>query len=140
MTAYFLDTSIFMYAGGKTHPYKKPCVEILKSMAQGMLEGISDCEVVQEILYRFIRIGKIDSGIKLAREVMKILPHLLPVEKEDVWLASDLLSAHKSIEARDAIHAAVMLNHGISLIISPDKHFDHIKQVKRIDPRDLNVG
>lgn len=140
MITYFLDTSIFMYAGGKSHPFKKPCVEILKSMAQGKLEGISDCEVVQEILYRYSRIGKRDSGIKLAQEVMKSMPNLLPVEKEDVWLASDLLRAHKSIEARDAIHVAIMINYDIYLIISTDKHFDQIKQIKRIDPKNFDTG
>ena len=128
-----------MYAGGKKHTYKEPCAEILRSVAQGKMEGICDCEVVQEILYRFSRIRKIDAGIKLAQEVIKSIPNLLSIEKKDIWLASELLKAHKNIEARDAIHAAIMLNHNIYFIISPDRHFDKIKKIKRIDPPDFKI-
>lgn len=135
MTVYFIDTSIFMYAAGKNHPLKKPCVKILESLAHGKIEGISDCEVIQEILYRYSRIGKRDSGIKLSQEVMKSMPSLLPIEKEDVWLAGNLLESYPSIEARDAIPMGIMLNRNLHLIISADKHFDQIQEIKRIDPQ-----
>ena len=35
---------------------------------------------------------------------------------------------------RDAVHAATMLTHEITTIITADTHFDQLTQVKRIAP------
>jgi predicted nucleic acid-binding protein len=41
---------------------------------------------------------------------------------------------------RDWLHLAVMLNNGITEIISVDRHFDDIEGITRIDPRKLVRG
>ena len=38
---------------------------------------------------------------------------------------------------RDLIHAAVMLTHGIDVIISADTYFDIIEGVRRLDPGEI---
>jgi predicted nucleic acid-binding protein len=45
-------------------------------------------------------------------------------------------NAHRNnaFAVRDAIHASVMINRGIKIIASFDKHFDCIKEIKRIEP------
>lgn len=43
----------------------------------------------------------------------------------------------KNILPRDLIHAAVMINNGISHLITADKHFDSIKEVTRIAPEKI---
>lgn len=48
-----IDANIPMYAAGKSSPYKEPCKEILAQIALGMLDGVTDVEVFQEILYRY---------------------------------------------------------------------------------------
>jgi len=47
------------------------------------------------------------------------------------------LKTYPSIEARDAINVAIMLNHNIHLIISADKHFNQVQEIKRIDPKNF---
>ena len=42
--------------------------------------------------------------------------------------------APQGVRARDAIHAAVMQNHGLNHIISSDLHFDQIAGLIRLDP------
>ncbi|MCX7689122.1 MAG: hypothetical protein N2045_14280, partial [Fimbriimonadales bacterium] len=41
--------------------------------------------------------------------------------------------APQGVQARDAIHASVMLNNGITHIVSADRHFDLISGIQRID-------
>jgi len=40
----------------------------------------------------------------------------------------------KGLPPRDLIHAAVMINNGLTQVISADKHFDAIKEIKRVRP------
>ncbi|MBW2740444.1 MAG: type II toxin-antitoxin system VapC family toxin [Deltaproteobacteria bacterium] len=51
MNEYFIDTNIFMYAAGKPHEFKQPCVDILSRIQSGELKAAIDTEVFQEILY-----------------------------------------------------------------------------------------
>jgi predicted nucleic acid-binding protein len=38
------------------------------------------------------------------------------------------------MRARDAIHAAIMQNHGLTHIISSGAHFDLVAELTRLDP------
>lgn len=54
----------------------------------------------------------------------------------DVRLALNLFEDHRELHMRDAIHAATALNQGIDAIVSPDRAFDAIAGLDRIDPTD----
>ena len=47
---------------------------------------------------------------------------------------------YPQITPRDWLHLAVMLNNGITEIISADSHFDDIEGVTRLDPREFVQG
>ena len=59
---------------------------------------------------------------------------ILPVTMADLVRARSLSRAYPDVSARDLIHAAVMLNHGLTVIVSADRHFDQIAEVSRLDP------
>ena len=48
----------------------------------------------------------------------------------------DLFAKHhqNGLEARDAIHAAVMKNNGVTKLLSVDRDFDLLDFVTRVDP------
>ncbi len=50
--------------------------------------------------------------------------------------ALDLWSDYKRLDVRDAIFAAQALNRGINAILSPDRGFDEVSELERIDPAD----
>jgi predicted nucleic acid-binding protein len=62
MNEYFIDTNIFMYAAGKPHKFKEPCVSLLSRVQSGELKAAIDTEVFQEILYRYHHINLTDNG------------------------------------------------------------------------------
>lgn len=133
----FLDTNIFMYAAGREHPLKAPCVAILRRVALEELEALTNAEVLQEILYRYSAIGERERGLHLARlAVDQVGGEVLPVTLADMQRAFDLVTRYgAAITSRDAVHAATALNHGLKHIISVDSHFDVIEGITRVDPR-----
>jgi predicted nucleic acid-binding protein len=50
----------------------------------------------------------------------------------DTDRARDLLCASEGVPARDAVHAAVMLNHEIEWIATFDSGFDRVAGVRRL--------
>jgi len=141
MNDYFLDTCIFMYAAGKEHRYKRPCVDILKMAREGLSTFHIDTELIQEILYRYYHLGMIDSALELSWSVLDLLPEVLSVSLADVKLALFYNKKYQKlgIPPRDFIHLAVMLNNGIDKIVTADQHFNKFEEVQRIDPVDFII-
>lgn len=133
----FLDVNIPMYAAGKAHPYKEACVWILTEVANGRLEVVIDAEIIQEILYRYSAIQQWQIGVQMAQSLLDLVPTVLPVTVSDMKTAVSLFAryAPRGIKARNIVHTAIMQNHGLTYIISTDKHFDQIKDVIRLDPQ-----
>jgi predicted nucleic acid-binding protein len=137
---YFLDVNIVIYAAGKPNEYKEPCVKVLRNVKARNLHVAIDPEIVQELLYRYHRIGLCDEAIELAWYLLKLKPRVLPISRKD--LESSLQFYHKystkGVPPRDTIHLAAMLNNGIRKIITADRHFGEIiTEVERIDPKKI---
>jgi predicted nucleic acid-binding protein len=129
----FIDSNIPMYVAGTEHPHRDPSRRLLAKVQSGEIEGCTSVEVLQEILYRYSALRRLD----LAREVYDIFVQICPVVF-DVTLAEtdrarDLLLEVAGISARDAIHAAVMLNHDVEWIASFDGGFDRVPGIRRME-------
>ena len=130
----FVDANIFMYAVGAAHPYKAPSIQLLERIAADEMEAVNNAEALQELLYRYWSINRLQEGLALCEQALRVIPTILPVGASDVLVAKQLLAEHRTIEPRDAIHAAVMFNHGITHLYSYDRHFDKIPGLKRLEP------
>lgn len=137
MSIYFIDSNIVMYAVGKEHEYKESCGRVLQKIGDDEITGVINTEVLQEILYRYFKIGKGKEGLETARDFFLAVSEVLPVTSKDIEKNFSLFEKYKDFPPRDSLHVAVMLNNGLNEIISTDKHFDKIKEVTRIDPRRL---
>jgi hypothetical protein len=130
----FLDTNIFLYAAGQTHPQRDACVALLRRVAAGTLEATTNSEVIQEILYVLERRGRREDGVALARHVASLFPDLLPVTGEDMRRAFDLIERYPKLPVRDTVHAATMLDNGLEQVISVDEDFDQVREIRRVAP------
>ena len=128
----FIDSNIPMYVAGRDHPLRAPAMRFLERVRAGEVEACSSTEVLQEILYRYAGLKRLD----LAREVynlfVNLCPVILPVTLADTDRARDLLSEARGISVRDAVHAAVMLNNGVSEVATFDAGFDLVPGVERL--------
>jgi predicted nucleic acid-binding protein len=137
-----LDVNVPMYAGGRSHPYRDPCAWILTEVAHGALAAAIDTETTQEILHHYGASGRWDIAVAMAHSLLQIVPTVYPMLLADAQLAIELCQRYgpRGIKARDVVHIAIMQNHGISTIISADRHFDGIDGVTRLDPLELFRG
>jgi uncharacterized protein len=133
---FLYDTSIFIYALGREHPYREPCREIARLAAVGDLQGEASVDLLQEFTrQRGRRTGDRRGAAKAARSVAK-LAWWHPVEPDDVQRGIDLFETHESLDAQDAVFAALAINRGIDAILTTDRAFDGIDGLERIDPAD----
>ena len=129
-----VDSNIFMYAAGELHPHKKPSVAWLERVARGKIDAVVDAEVLQEILHRYRAIRRWKEGSKVYDQARRLVPVVIPVGVEILDRARALLDDYPQLIARDALHAAVVQEHGLKAICSYDRDFDRVKGVKRIQP------
>ncbi len=130
-----LDTNLFMYAGGADHPNKAPAGRFLDRVASGQVDGVVDAETLQEILHRYRAIRRWEDGRRVYDLARTLVPAVLPVTASILDAARELLDSYPSLMARDALHAAVALEHTGGQISSFDDDFDDIEGLKRTEPR-----
>ena len=130
----FLDTNVFLNAVGRAHPEQEVCARILERVAAGSLEAVVNTETVQEILYVLTRRGRRKDGLELAWQIEVILPDMLPVTREDMSGALDLLERHPRLSVRDAVRAATILRNGLHTVVSVDPDFDQVPGIRRVAP------
>ena len=135
MTRVFIDVNIPMYAGGASHDLREPSRRVIKAIAAGQLDAVTDAEVFQEILYRYLYINEREKGFRIFDNFYRLmLGQILPVADIDVQRARTLAEQYPALSPRDLIHLGVMLHHQIPEIVTADTGFDAVKEIRRIDP------
>ncbi len=129
-----LDTNVIVYALGRPHRYKQPCVRLLQDVANGTTDYGIDTELLQEILYLYTARGERRLGLSNCTDLLLMFPDPFPIARKEIVLTHELLTRHPGLVPRDAIHAAVVQANGLEGIVSADKVFDAIDNLTRFDP------
>ena len=129
-----VDSNIFMYAAGREHRHRHPSGAFLEKAAEGKIKAIIDAEVLQEILHRYRSLERWDQGRLVYDDARMLFAEVLPVTAEVVDGARRLLDEYPGLEARDAVHAAVVEVYGLKGICSFDRDFDMIHGLRRVEP------
>ena len=108
-----VDSNFFMYAPGRDHPHKRRATAFLEKVALGSVEAIIDAEVLQEILHRYRAIARWQEGRPVYDAARLLFPTCVPVTDAIMNVARSLMDDHPRLMARDAVHAAVELTHGL---------------------------
>lgn len=132
----FIDANIPLYASGTASPLREPCVAIMNAIGEGQLAAVIDVEVLQEIMHYARRRRQPDRGSTVARNLVSVVEILYPVEPPDAMRMIDLLEQLPHLDPRDAVHAAVMMRHGISRIITADRDFSGVPGLVALSPNE----
>jgi predicted nucleic acid-binding protein len=132
-----IDANVFVYARGGPHAYRDPCRRLLADILSAREEGNVDTEALQEIMHVYWYRKQLERGLDYLERLLVLFPTPLPVTGDIIATARDVLTTHPRLSPRDAIHAAVVLNHGLEAIISADRAFDEISEIKRLDPQEM---
>lgn len=132
----FVDTAVMMYAGGRPHPLRAPCRDILGHVAAGRIDGVTSAEVVQEILHRFSALELRSIGAQMARDTLDLYAPVIPITHEVMARMPPLFDDYPALTARGLVHVATCQAEGISSILTPDAGFDDVRLVDRVPPDD----
>lgn len=130
----FIDTAVMMYASGADHELRESCRLVMLGIRAGDVDGTTSVEVVQEILHRFRSVGQSEIGRLLAVDTLDTFAPVLPITHAVMRRVPELGARYPHLQARDLVHVATCIHEGIVEIISPDRGFDQVAEVRRIDP------
>lgn len=131
----FVDSNVPMYVAGREHPLRDPARRFLERARSGEVDICTSTEILQEILYRYAALKRLDLAASVYDLFVQLCPTVFPVALADTDRARLLLANTHGISVRDAIHAAVMLNHDLSDIATFDEGFDRIEGIERVPLR-----
>lgn len=133
MTRFLYDTAVFVYAVGSEHPYRQPCRAIVRAARDRRIRGEASVELVHEYGHLMLRRhGDRSRAANEARAVWRLCT-LHDATVDDLRRAVQLLES-TGLGGRDAMHAATALNRGIAHVLTPDRAFDGVPGLTRVDP------
>ena len=127
-----IDSNVPMYLVGAEHPHKVDAQRLLERCIVERRRLVTDAEVMQEILHRYSAIERKDAIQPALDALLGIVDEVIPVQKDDVLGARDILMGMSELSSRDALHTAIMRRHGIQSIFSFDRGFDRVPGISRI--------
>jgi predicted nucleic acid-binding protein len=128
----FIDSNIPMYLVGAEHPNKSAAVARLEALIRAKERLVTDVEVQQEILHRYVAIGRRDAIQPAFDALLGLADEVFSVEPVDVLRAKALVLERATLSARDALHVAVMERHGVHRIFTFARGFEGVPGIERV--------
>ncbi len=121
-----------MYLVGAPHAHKSDARRLLEKVIGERQRLVTDAEVLQEILHRYVAINRRDAIQPAFDALLGIVDQVLPVDRSIAERAKQIVLGYQQLAARDAVHLAVMERHGIDLILTFDSGFDGFPCITRL--------
>lgn len=98
MSRVFIDVNVPMYAGGAPHVLREPSQRVIRAIAARQLDAVTDAEVFQEILYRYLHLNEREKGFRIFDNCYRLmLGRILPVADADVQRARTLVEQYPAL-------------------------------------------
>jgi len=121
-----------MYLVGAPHAHKSDARRLLEKVIGERQRLVTDAEVLQEILHRYVAINRRDAIQPTFNALLGIVDQVLAVDRSIVERAKQIVLGYQQLSARDAVHLAVMEHHGIEQILTFDSGFDAFPGITRL--------
>jgi len=121
-----------MYLVGAPHPHKADSKRWLEGLVNGRERLVTDAEVLQEILRRYVSIKRPDAIQPALNALLGVVDEVFSVDQVTVERAKAIVLGQKGPSARDAVHLAIMQIQGIGRILSFDQGFDGFAGITRL--------
>ena len=127
-----VDSNIPMYLVGAPHVHKSDARRLLEKVVSERQSLVTDAEVLQEILHRYVAIDRRDAIQPAFDALIGIVDQVLAVDRSIAERAKQIVLGYRQLSARDAVHIAVMEHHGIEQIMTFDSGFDGFPGIVRL--------
>jgi predicted nucleic acid-binding protein len=128
----FVDSNVPMYLVGSAHPHKADAQRLLERCITDGERLVTDAEVLQEILHRYVAIDRRDAIQAASDAILGVVDEVFAVDAASVDRAKAIVLGRPRLSARDAVHLAVMELQGVVRILSFDAGLDGYPGVARL--------
>lgn len=130
----FVDSNIPMYLVGAPHPHKSDAQRLLETAVSARERLVTDAEVLQEILHRYVAINRRDAIQPAFDALLGVVDEVFSIDQSHVERAKNIILGSAGLSARDGLHVAVMEAHRMDRIMSFDAGFDGVPGIVRLRP------
>lgn len=127
-----IDSNIPMYLIGSPSPQKTDSQRLLEKLVSERQRLVTDAEVFQEILHRYSLVNRRHDIQPAFDALLNVVDEVFAIERSVIERAKQLVLGYQRLSARDAIHLAVMEQHGIDRILTFDAGFDGFPGITRL--------
>jgi predicted nucleic acid-binding protein len=127
-----VDSNIPMYLIGSPSTQKTDTQRLLEQLVSQRQRLVTDAEVFQEILHRYTLVNRRHDIQPAFDALLYAVDEVFAVDRFVIERAKEIVLGYHRLSARDAVHLAVMEQHGIDRILSFDAGFDGFPGITRV--------
>lgn len=127
-----MDSNVQMHLVGTPGPLKTDAQRLLEKLVSRRERLVTDAQVPQEILHRYVAINRRHDIQPAFDALLNVVDEVLPVDGAVAERAKQIVLGYLRLSARDAVHLAVMEQHGIDRILTFDAGFDGFPGITRL--------
>ncbi|RLE83787.1 MAG: VapC toxin family PIN domain ribonuclease [Thermoprotei archaeon] len=131
----YLDANVFLYPllyDPEVEPKAERASRLLLKVASGELRAVTSALTWDEVVWVVWRLVGREYALR-AGERLLVFPNLTIVAVSQGSLRrAQAIASRYGLKPRDAIHAAVAIEHGGSKIVSDDEDFDKVRELERV--------
>lgn len=132
---YYVDTSVFAYALGGSHPERAGAQRVVEAATTGRIVLHASVQMVQELVHHRMRRAARETALRQARYAGQLCI-LYPFDATVLQHALNLIEG-SALWGRDAVHGATALINGVPTLLSSDPDFDAVPGATRLAPSDF---
>jgi predicted nucleic acid-binding protein len=112
--------------------YLHDALQILDRIIRERHKMVTDAEVLQEIMHRYTAISRREAIQPAFDCLLGLVDEVYPVTAQHTEAAKTILLARHRLQSRDAIHIAIMQDHGSRQLLSFDRGYDSVPGLERL--------
>jgi predicted nucleic acid-binding protein len=121
-----------MYLIGSPSPQKTDTQRWLEKFVSERQRLVTDAAVFQEILHRYTRVYRRHDIQPAFDALLNVVDEVFAIDGSVLERAQQIVLAYQRLSARDAVHLAVMEQHGIDRSLTFDVDFDGFPGITRL--------
>ena len=118
----FVDSNVFMYAVGRSHPLRDEAQTFFVDSRKKNAVLVTSTEVLQELMHVYLPVGRmqtLDAALELATGT---LDRVFSIDPDSVLFARRLVEQYPALTARDLLHLSVCQIHKVEDIKTFDRN------------------
>ena len=103
----FVDSNVFIYAVGRSHPLKAEAQKYFQDSSKKGKRLVTSAEVLQELLHVYFPVDRIDTLDAALELATKGVDQIISIDSAAVLHARNLVDNYPSLTARDLLHLSL---------------------------------